>query len=296
MARRPRSNKRRLDRRRQLDELIGNAGQSARRFGPYICVALIALGLPFAIYRAYLHTVSGQTFELEHIEVKGTTWLDPQQITTQAHLSSGLNLLDLDLVATEQRLVQHPWIKSATIERVIPDRLVVRIKEHEPVAVLIDGADMVLVDRDGVPFKTIDNSDPIDRLLGNFHLISGSSKERLDQASPSYLAERKRLIEAFGALSVYHKLGLNRVAKISEVHLDSVVGVSMILEQTGVEVRLGWGRYDERLRRFKQVYESLVEKDIQVDYILIDQDEDLSRVAVGLAMAKDGNQSKPPQP
>lgn len=296
MARRTRSNKRRLDRRRQLDELIVRISQSAKRFGPYLCVALIALGLPFAIYRAYLHTVSGQTFELEHIEVKGTSWLDPQQITTQAHLSSGLNLLDLDLPATEQRLIQHPWIKSATIERVIPDKLIVRIKEHEPVAVLIDGDQMVLVDRDGQPFKTIDKSDPIDRLLGQFHLISGSSSARLDQANPNHQAERRRLNEAFSALSVYHKLGLHRVAKISEVHLDSVVGVSIILEQTGVEVRLGWGRYDERLRRFKQVYESLVEKDIQVDYILIDQDEDLSRVAVGLAMAKDGNQSKPPQP
>lgn len=293
MAKRSRSNKKRLDRRRQLDDMIISASAAIKRFGPYLCVALIAIGLPLAVYRAYLHTVSGQTFQLEHIEVEGAKWLSASQIISQAKLSSGLNLIDLELESSRSLLLEHPWIKSAQIDRVIPDKLVISIKEHEPVAVLVDGQQLVLVDREGNPFKTLDKHDPIDRLLGHFHLISGTSKERLDVKHAHHQAERRRLIQAFEALSVYHRLGLAKQTKISEVHLDPVMGVSLILEQSGVEVRLGWGRYDERLSRFKQVYESLIEKDIQVDYILIDQDEDLSKVAVGLAMAKDGNQPHP---
>ena len=288
MARRNRSNKRRLDRRRQLDELGLKAAQLARRAAPYLLMMLIGIGVPLGLHQAYLRAVTGQTFELATIQVKGERWLTAQQIATKGQLAAGLNLLDLDLEATQASLEREPWIKRARLERVMPDTLIVHVQEHEPVAVVVDGEQLVLVDREGEPFKVIGPEDPMDKLLGSFHLITGTSQARLQAQSPTSASERRKLIQAFEALSGYHELGLVKLARVSEVHLDPVLGVSLILEQSGVEVRLGWGRYRERLRRFAQVYESLVEKDVQVDYILIDQEEDLSRVAVGLAMTKDG--------
>ena len=66
----------------------------------------------------------------------------------------------------------------------------------------------------------------------------------------------------------------------SEVHWDPVLGFSVIIGEQGSEIRLGQGRMAQRLERLKRVYEKLRQGDIAVDYVLIDQDGDLDRVAV----------------
>lgn len=285
---RKRTNRRRLDRQRRTHAQFNAAGTGARRALPYLLAGIVALGLPYGIFHAYLHVVSSPSWDVQTIEVKGNAWSKQPDLVQHAELMRGVNIFDVDLANAAQRLESHPWVKTATVERDLPDTLKITITEHEPVALIVDDQGMALVDAQGTPFKSLEQGDPIDALVARFHIISGSDRARLDSAHPDYETERGHLKEAYAALSTYYSLSLEDQAQLSEIHVDPVVGISFVLEQGGVEVRLGWGRYTERLTRFSKVYESLVEKDIQVNYILIDQDKDLSRVAVGLAMAKDG--------
>ena len=285
---RKRTNRRRLDRQRRTHAQFNAAGSSARRALPYLLAGIVALGLPYGIFHAYLHVVSSPSWDVQTIDVQGNAWSKAPDLITHAQLMRGVNIFDVDLAHAAGQLESHPWVKTATVERELPDTLHIRITEHEPVALIVDDQGMALVDASGDPFKSLDASDPTDALVGRFHIISGTDRTRLDAGHPDHEAERAHLTEAFSALRTYYSLSLQDEAQLSEIHVDPVVGLSFVLEQGGVEVRLGWGRYTERLTRFSKVYESLVEKDIQVDYILIDQDKDLSRVAVGLAMAKDG--------
>src|SRR5699024_6920467 len=88
---------------------------------------------------------------------------------------------------------------------------------------------------------------------------------------------------------LYTQMGLNEWEPLSEIHIDSTLGLTLVTAATGVEIRLGRGRYRERLRRLEVVQRAIAQRAMEADYILIDQESDLSReeaelvrVAVGL--------------
>jgi hypothetical protein len=68
---------------------------------------------------------------------------------------------------------------------------------------------------------------------------------------------------------------------LSEIHLDKVMGVSFVTREMGAEVRLGMGRWDERMTRLKSVLDAILQDGEEVDYILVDEEVNLSRVTVG---------------
>ncbi len=64
--------------------------------------------------------------ELEHVDPRGV------QALVEPYLRAGFFSLDPDLL--ELRLAELPWVRSADVERLWPDRIAVRIKAHEPLA------------------------------------------------------------------------------------------------------------------------------------------------------------------
>ncbi len=58
-------------------------------------------------------------------------------------------LLSLDVRAARQRIEALPWIESATLVRVFPDKLKVELRERTPAAVWLDGERKALVDAEG---------------------------------------------------------------------------------------------------------------------------------------------------
>ncbi len=291
MASRRRSNKRRQDRRYQLSDVVDTARERAWRLAPWLLVALIALGLPTLVYQGYLFTVSSPHFSVQTIDVTGAQWMSRQEALTHAQLATGVNIFDVDEQGASERLRAHPWVASAQVLRALPDRVIVEIVEHQPYALLSGDGTMWLVDAQGMPFKTLDpERDPVDTLTDMLPLVSGLDPEALSAEGDPGEQARAHMRQAFDLLTTYQRLQLDALAALSEVHIDPVMGISLILLDCGAEVRLGWGRYEERLSRFRVVYTSLVDRGVGVDYILVDQQEDLSRVAVGLMdAAKEGS-------
>lgn len=63
--------------------------------------------------------------------------------------ASGSTLLTLDVDAARRRVEALPWIESATLVRVFPDKLRVELRERRAAAVWRDGERTALVDADG---------------------------------------------------------------------------------------------------------------------------------------------------
>ncbi len=59
------------------------------------------------------------------------------------------SIVSLDMAAARQRIEALPWVETAMIKRVLPDKVAIAITERRPVAVWQDGAAAVLVDRSG---------------------------------------------------------------------------------------------------------------------------------------------------
>ncbi len=275
---------RRADHRPSGDSRWRRLVRWVRDLAPTVLLCAIALGLPYVVYQGYLTTVSSPYFALETIEVEGAEHASRASLLVHAEIAPGVNIFDVDAEAVTRRLREHPWVAQAEVHTSLPDTLAIHVTEHAPRAIVLDAGVYWLVDARGRPFKRMDATDDLDALLDRLPLVTGPTHARLNAEDAS---ARERLDEALGVWQMWEETGLSDLAAPTHVHVDPVLGVSLIVGDDAVEVRLGWGRWEERLARYRAVHEELQRRGVQPEYILIDQREDIDRVAVGPAQAKD---------
>ena len=83
--------------------------------------------------------VAGQTagfgFKLDKVHVQGATPMARDAILAATGLQRGQPILDLDLEAIRAAVAQVGWVKEVQVVRLLPDTLVVAVKERETLAV-----------------------------------------------------------------------------------------------------------------------------------------------------------------
>jgi cell division protein FtsQ len=93
---------------------------------------------------------------LQTVEVHGRGETRQADIVGALGAPRGAPLLGLDIDAMRERLSALPWIVSAEIERRYPDRLLVTVKEAEPMALWQRNQKLFLVSRAGKVIETGD--------------------------------------------------------------------------------------------------------------------------------------------
>lgn len=93
---------------------------------------------------------------LQTVEVRGRGETRQSDILGAINAARGAPLLGLDIDAMRERLTALPWIVAAEIERRYPDRLLVTVKEAEPLALWQRNRKLYLVSRDGKVIETAD--------------------------------------------------------------------------------------------------------------------------------------------
>jgi cell division protein FtsQ len=161
------------------------------------------------------------------IEVDGELHHHSSQLlqkTISERLHGGILTADLaDLKAAAEEL---SWVGRASIRRVWPDRLRVKVEEHRPIARWnADG----LVTAEGVVFRPQSGTMP-----AGLPLLEGDDK-RAPDLTKRYLAWREELMR------VGHLIQALTVDSRGDWRIDLV---------TGVQLRLGTGPVEERLTRF----------------------------------------------
>jgi cell division protein FtsQ len=86
---------------------------------------------------------------LQQVSVSGHRFTPDTDIYAALDLDNARTLLSFDAGAARARIEQLPWIKRASIERIVPDRIDVRVIERVPYAVWRDGEHSWLTDRAG---------------------------------------------------------------------------------------------------------------------------------------------------
>jgi cell division protein FtsQ len=128
-------------------------------------VAWSAVGLAGVIFVSlffiFVHDVFTQSehFQTHQIFVEGGQRLSSRAIAAQAGVRPGINVLSVNLTAARKRLLAHPWIAEAEVQREIPSTLRIRIREHEAAAV-VDIGRRFLLNLQGELFKEWEPSDP----------------------------------------------------------------------------------------------------------------------------------------
>lgn len=88
---------------------------------------------------------------VSEIDFSGQSIALEQQMLTALNIDESTSILGFDVDAARLKLLEIPVIKDVTLRKVYPNKLVVSVTEHAPVARWHDGDAAYLIDAAGVP-------------------------------------------------------------------------------------------------------------------------------------------------
>ena len=226
------------------------------------------------------------------IEAAGNTELSRTEIVNVFGTDIGRNIFFVPLARRESALEALPWVRHATVMRLLPRTLRVTIDERVPVAFVRVGREVELVDGEGV-LLTMPPATLAARHY-SFPVVTG-----LDPNSPPEArAERMRLYSSF--VAALDSGGLDDGRKVSEqlseVDLSDLHDVRAVVPAQGTDMLLHFGdsdfleryrSYREHLAEWRQQYPNLSAVDLRYDRQVVLKMADA-------AQADEAEETKPP--
>ncbi|HYN86100.1 MAG TPA: FtsQ-type POTRA domain-containing protein [Pyrinomonadaceae bacterium] len=219
----------------------GNLLRRALGYAPLALKVLLAVAAGLLAYKGYRAATSASFFHLRRVEVVGTDKASRERIretVERAASETGVWNADLDRLSRELR--ELPWVRSATVARVLPSALRVRVTERQPRLIARNAAGrLAWVDDEGVALGA---ASPTEQDF----IVRG-----LDESANDFAREqnRERVARALEMKQEWATVG--HAERISEVNLDDLRDVRAHLSgaNSQIEVRLGDRDFGRRLVR-----------------------------------------------
>ena len=153
-------------------------------------LARTPLGAPLLarVEARLLAASAGLGLAVANIEVEGRRTTRPSEILDALAARAGTPIFAVDLAEARRRLEALPWVRSASIERRLPQTIHVRLVEREPLALWQHGGKIELIDREAgvIPVVRLDR-------FSNLPMVVGEGAARHAAALVAMLAREKAL-------------------------------------------------------------------------------------------------------
>jgi len=210
---------------------------------------LLLLSLFFFVgHRVYVYLLEDPFFRVREVEVEGNQKISRETILLLTKLEGMPNLFTLRLKEVAKRLESYPWIEQVKARKVFPNRIVIYIEERKPIAIL-QLEELYYVDTKGVIFSPVGGQDRY-----NYPFLTGLTRQGLEK-NP---VEAKHLIKkALEFLKIVDREKVFPPEEISEVHMERTFGIQYFTKAEGVDVRMGWEDFGEKLKRLSIIWSDL---------------------------------------
>lgn len=190
----------------------------ARWSFPWLIGVVGFFGAVFGLHYGFEALCASPRLRIQTIEYRGLGRVKSTDIENYANLRSGAPIMQLDLDAAALGLRKLPWVKTARLQRRLPDFVQVEIKEHEP-ALLVAIDDLYVANQEGHLFKRLRANDNV-----VLPILSGLTRQELAIRPKEAAATIKKAVSLYRALSgVRRPLGL-----VEELHWDKDIGFSVV--------------------------------------------------------------------
>ena len=108
--------------------------------------------VPNALEKARWAVIAASTemgFKVKEILVIGRSETRQKDLLNAVGLARGAPILAFDLQAAQKRIEALPWIKKATVERMLPDTVLLNVEEREPLVLWQHKGAFALIGADG---------------------------------------------------------------------------------------------------------------------------------------------------
>jgi cell division protein FtsQ len=236
-----------------------------------IRLVLQLLGLVLFLFVAhwvYVHLLEDPCFRVREIEVEGGRKIPKETLHSLAVIEGMPNLFSVKLKEVIKRLETHPWIEQVRVRKVFPNKILIQIEERKPIAI-IQLEDLYYIDAKGEIFSPVGEGDGY-----NYPYLTGLSRRVLEK-DPT---EAKRLIaKALEILRIEGQEKLPPLEEISEIHMEKAFGIQCFTKTGGVEVKMGWEDFGEKLAKLSLIWGDLRKRGVSA--VSIDC-SDLKRMVV----------------
>jgi cell division protein FtsQ len=189
------------------------------RVSAWVVVGTAAAGLAYEVARYLYASPQMALLHPEQIELAGNHYVSRASVLEAFVADRGRSVLRIPLEERRRRLEAILWVEQATVRRALPNRIQVEVAERTPVAFLRQGADLTLVDAQGVILER--------PLEADFHFPVvtgiGASMPRDERA------RRLQMLVAF--LQDVERARVGAGQQVSEVDLGDRVDLRVTLER-----------------------------------------------------------------
>jgi cell division protein FtsQ len=214
-----------------------------RRFSLWVLFgAALIIVFVFAT-RFALYSQQMQLIKSDQIDLAGNHIVGRESLVNIFYGDRGKSVLTIPLDKRRSQIEQIGWVESASVQRILPNRVRVEITERTPIAFVRNGNEIALIDSHGV---ILDRPGDVDM---RFPIVSG-----VTDALPRDERERR--------MQTYQELvrGLNIVNadssnQLSEVDLSNpknvrivMAGISGVNATQAVNIKFGAGDFTSKYR------------------------------------------------
>src|SRR5688572_15610819 len=132
----------------------GRKAAAPSRFGSFFLPLFLSICLMICLgvlgYLGLQNVTASKFFDVRAVEVYGTVRASREEIgRAAAHAADKTGVWNADLIELKAKIEKLPFVKTASVSRVLPDGLRVNVVERVPISVVkLSGGDM-LVDEEG---------------------------------------------------------------------------------------------------------------------------------------------------
>jgi cell division protein FtsQ len=222
----------------------------------------------------------------ENIQASGLTEVSRAQMLPVFGEDIGRNIFFVPLSERRRQLEQIPWIEHATVMRLLPNQIRVAVVERTPVAFTRHGAQIGLVDANGVLLNM--SAATMAKRHYSFPLLTG-----IDPGD-SAASRQERMALYLRLMSELDAGGKHNSEQISEIDLTDPEDARVLMPEQGGDILAHFGedhfleryeRYQAHIAEWRQQYPQLASVDLRYDNQVVLQ------MASGKETSPDGNAS-----
>jgi cell division protein FtsQ len=209
----------------------------------------IFAGAAYGAKRVHSLLLGDPRFEFRNLEIRGAVYTNKDRIEAVFVPDAHQSVFQIPLAERRRHLLAVDWVRTAIIERIWPNRIVVTITERRPVAFAklpIAGSLrhwLALIDEEGILLSIPPKV--------RFHLpvLSGVSEDQTDDERRLRVESMQRLVAELGP----------QAKDISEINAASAQDMRVIadVEGNGLELWLGDRHFRSRYRNFLSHYDEI---------------------------------------
>jgi len=148
------------DEREEEEELEEEEGEKNQPLPARVTKILIFyLVIGFLGWNFFNFIFSSNFCSIEEVIIKGNDYLSEDEIFSKSQIKLGENIFKLDLKKSIDSLKQEPRIKEVEIKRVIPDKIIISLKERKAAAIVRIGEEYFSSTKEGIVLSKINRSE-----------------------------------------------------------------------------------------------------------------------------------------